>query len=196
MSGRTMTDEPDGGLRDEPGDAGDDATGMLCSNCLAVNDPLADYCHHCGHPIARYGATDPFKSIFVQGHGYQAVMDRPTGFRLAAIVLIFGTTALSNAVVLSFAVWQLFEHYGSPVTWGEDGFTEDILLDFEEGTIRNVAVRQDLQRRPPWQALVGLALLLGVTALHAALIHRTVRRYRGAKRDAETGDPFTPPPDR
>jgi hypothetical protein len=83
----------------------------LCPNCLAENDPAADFCQHCGCPLTPMAATDPLRSAYAQGYWYR----RAASGQIRPIVfwgtwLLFALPPLAAVAFLLPSLWQA-EHF-------------------------------------------------------------------------------------
>lgn len=103
-----MTDPPD--PSENPADSSSAAPGSagtpVCPQCMAVNEPDADFCRSCGAPLTAIAAMDPYKQIFAQGWIYRRATSRPTSLLVVlGMWLIFGPAVL--VVCCAMLPWSL-----------------------------------------------------------------------------------------
>ena len=92
-----MPSEP----QDRPLDPGEGEEKALCTSCMAPNEPSAHFCAKCGAPMSPYAATDPFESVFAEGHVYRQAAERPRSIIVVlGIWLTFGMIAVAGAMML------------------------------------------------------------------------------------------------
>ena len=92
-----MPSEP----QDRPLDSGEGEEKALCTSCMAPNEPSAHFCAKCGAPMSPYAATDPFESVFAEGHVYRQAAERPRSIIVVlGIWLTFGMIAVAGAMML------------------------------------------------------------------------------------------------
>ena len=81
--------------------------GVVCTACVVVNEPHADYCTSCGAPLNSLVAFNPFDQTLVEGFAYRRAVDGPRskvillgmwssfgpGLITAPLVFVFGRNA-------------------------------------------------------------------------------------------------------
>ena len=77
---------------------------VLCTSCMAANNPIDDFCKECGCPIGQFVNLDPLKRIYSMGWVYRRSASGPISrIVLVGIWLIFGTSLASSVFVLAYS---------------------------------------------------------------------------------------------
>jgi hypothetical protein len=77
----------------------------LCISCATPNDPIANFCQHCGAPMTSYASTGPFESLFSEGRAYREAADHPRSpVVLVGVWLLFGVMFLGGLLLTTPAV--------------------------------------------------------------------------------------------
>lgn len=77
----------------------------LCISCATPNDPVANFCQHCGAPMTSYASTGPFESLFSEGRAYREAADHPRSpVVLLGVWLLFGVMFLGGLLLTTPAV--------------------------------------------------------------------------------------------
>ncbi|MFO1459420.1 MAG: zinc ribbon domain-containing protein [Verrucomicrobiota bacterium] len=77
----------------------------LCISCATPNDPVANFCQHCGAPMTSYASTGPFESLFSEGRAYREAADHPrSAVVLVGVWLLFGVMFLGGVLLTTPAV--------------------------------------------------------------------------------------------
>lgn len=77
----------------------------LCLSCATPNDPVANFCEHCGAPMTSYASTGPFESLFSEGRAYREAADHPRSLVVVlGVWLLFGVMFLGGLLLTTPAM--------------------------------------------------------------------------------------------
>lgn len=77
----------------------------LCISCATPNDPVANFCQHCGAPMTSYASTGPFESLFSEGRAYREAADHPRSpVVVLGVWLLFGVMFLGGLLLTTPAI--------------------------------------------------------------------------------------------
>lgn len=77
----------------------------LCISCATPNDPVDNFCQHCGAPMTSYASTGPFESLFSEGRAYREAADHPRSLVvLLGVWLLFGVMFLGGLLLTTPAM--------------------------------------------------------------------------------------------
>ena len=84
--------------------------GVVCTVCLEINGPEANYCPKCGAPVNSLLSFNPWDQTLVEGFAYRRAVDGPP-----SKIILIGIWMLFSPSVLFFALGGDPSGLGLPV---------------------------------------------------------------------------------